>query len=126
MRPPSKGYLERDDLFAARCQGRQDVLSCADGKTVTEGVSLDEIVGKERVTYIKMDVEGAEKRPFWVVRKASIRGIPRCSLLATIMMMTCGACPYPFGSWYRSIVSISAATLMCRAGKSISSALYKS
>ena len=105
--------------------GRMSYLAQT-GKTVTEGVSLDEIVGKERVTYIKMDVEGAEKRPFWVVRKASIRGIPRCSLLATIMMMTCGACPYPFGSWYRSIVSISAATLMCRAGKSISSALYKS
>ncbi|MFR9126499.1 MAG: FkbM family methyltransferase [Acidaminococcus intestini] len=40
--------------------GRMSYLAQT-GKTVTEGVSLDEIVGKERVTYIKMDVEGAEK-----------------------------------------------------------------
>lgn len=40
--------------------GRMSYLAQT-GKTVTEGVSLDEIVGKKRVTYIKMDVEGAEK-----------------------------------------------------------------
>lgn len=40
--------------------GRMSYLTQT-GKTVTEGVSLDEIVGQERVTYLKMDVEGAEK-----------------------------------------------------------------
>lgn len=40
--------------------GRMSALS-GDGKKETEGVTLDALVGEHPLTYVKMDVEGAEK-----------------------------------------------------------------
>ena len=49
--------------FAAR-GGRMSALA-SDGENATEGVSLDSLVGENHLTYVKMDVEGAEKEALY-------------------------------------------------------------
>lgn len=50
------------------------------GKKDIMGVSLDEIVGDEKVTYIKMDVEGSELMALEGARNTIIRNKPRLAI----------------------------------------------
>ncbi len=61
--------------FAAR-GGRMSALA-QDGETLAEAVSLDSLVGKNPLTYVKMDVEGAEKEALYGSRAVICREKPK-------------------------------------------------
>lgn len=58
-------------------EGTSSSLECGDsnaGDMTAECISLDEVIGRDKVTLIKMDIEGAEKKALYGARKC----IQRC------------------------------------------------
>lgn len=82
--------LERIQLINGATWDRQEKIKFADagagscmdeaGNIVVQGVTIDSVVKDEKVTYIKMDIEGSELRALEGARETILRDHPRLAI----------------------------------------------
>lgn len=53
---------------------------CIDGKRAIRGIDIDTMVGTERITFIKMDIEGAELKALEGAKETIIRNKPKLAI----------------------------------------------
>ena len=77
-----KGTWDKDEIIHVEASGGSGSSISTEGSTEVYLTSIDSVVQDERVTFIKMDVEGAELKSLMGARNTIIKNHPRLAICA--------------------------------------------
>ena len=77
-----KGTWDKDDVMHVRPSGTSGSRVSNEGSVAVSLTAIDNVVKDERVTFIKMDVEGSELKSLMGARNTIIKNHPRLAICA--------------------------------------------
>lgn len=73
-------YQETNKRFWAEVDSKWDAKISEDGKFIVSTINLDSVVGNEKVTFIKLDIEGAEREALVGAEQCIKRNKPKLAI----------------------------------------------